>query len=85
MLQIGHGVIAASLQRKYTATPHLVLNRLGATVGLQLAPLGHHRADHALLLQVLVPPILSQLHNVVFPLPPGVIEVDACRNRGAAT
>lgn len=56
---------------------HLLLHLAGAG-GLQLAPLRDNRANHALLLQVLVAPVLAQLNNVVLALAPGVIEVNAC-------
>ena len=62
--------------------PHLLLHCVAGAVGLQLAPLRHHGSHHALLLQVLIPAVLAQLHNVVLALPPSVIQVDACRAKG---
>lgn len=38
----------------------------------------HHGTDHALLLQVLIPPVLTQLHNIVLALLLGLLQVDAC-------
>lgn len=60
---------------------HLLLH-LAAARGLQLAALRGHGADHALLLQVLIAPVLAQLHNVVLALAAGVVQVDACGRRG---
>ena len=62
-----HGCPASSSTRQPTpappTAPHLLRHHLAGASRLQLAPFGRHRADHALLLQVLIAAVLAQLRE----------------------
>lgn len=83
-LPLTHEHIPYSSARGGLAPPaHPLLDsRRRRAGGLQLPGLHSHGADHALLLEVLIPPVLPQLYDVVLSLPPGLVEVDACMQGG---
>lgn len=70
-------VSSAAAPIRLSAPTHLLRAARPAPRGLQIAR-GHERGEVALLLQVLIAPVLAQLHNVVLALPPRLIQIDAC-------
>ena len=57
---------------------NLLLHASWSYSGVELAANRSNGADHTLLLEVLIAFILAQLNNVVFTLPPTLIQVNAC-------